>query len=470
MCGIIGIISEFKDDVTYDVLEGLLCLQHRGQDSSGISNGTHCIKDRGYAINIFNNDNLKYLRKNLSIGHVRYATTKTNNKNQLQPFNIKLKYSVTLVHNGNIINVDEIKKILKNEYDYITNTTSDSELILQLFISKLYNYEKNNIEINKEIIFCVIAYLQDILIGSFSILMIIEDICFICFRDRYGIRPIQYGYDKETKSHMFSSESGIYNILNYKYVRDVQPGEIIYISTNTYQLTSKINNTTYLIPCIFEYLYFARSDSYINNISVYAARSKMGELLGTKIKKIQQEENLIIDCIVPVPDTSRIFAKGVQNVLNIPYHEALVKNRYIDRTFILESENEIKTSIKRKFTTIDYLIKDKNVLIVDDSIVRGNTSKHIVNILKRVGVKKIYIASASPPVMYSNNFGIFIQSSSECIAYNKSYSEIENILGIDKIIYNNLDEIIDLLKTLNNNIVDFETSMFDNRLCYKTYL
>lgn len=468
MCGIIGLISQFDKDVINKVLEGLLSLQHRGQDSSGISNGKLCIKDNGYAVNIFNTNVLEKLKSNIAIGHVRYSTTKVKDDKQIQPFVIEVDYKITLVHNGNIINIDYMKQYLSKKFGINSDSNSDSEILTQIIYAKLY-FEFNSV-INKDTIFQIVNFLQDNLIGSFSVIIIIEDLVLVCFRDRYGIRPLLYGIDKEKNSHLFSSESGVYETVNFEYIRDILPGETMYISNTTGDVYTNVNPKSYLIPCIFEYLYFARQDSYINEISVYQSRLLIGELLGKTILEKMNNENFEIDCIVPVPDTSRIFALGVHNVLKKPYHEALVKNRYIDRTFILENENEINKNIKRKLNTVDYLIKDKCVMVVDDSIVRGNTSKYVVSLLKKAGAKKVYIASASPPVCYPNNFGIFIESSKECIAFNRSLQEIEKILGIDKLIYNNLEDIIDVLKKLNKNVVDFEASMFNNDLCYKKYL
>jgi len=468
MCGIIGIISQYDKDVINKVLEGLLSLQHRGQDSSGISNGKLCIKDYGYAINIFNNNILEKLKSNIAIGHVRYSTTKVKDTKQIQPFVIDVDYKISLVHNGNIINIDYMKQYLSKRFGIISDSNSDSEILTQIIYAKLY-FEFTSI-INKDTIFEIVEFLQKNLIGSFSVILIIEDVAVVCFRDRYGIRPLLYGTNKSKGSHLFSSESGIYESVNFNFVRDILPGETMYISNITYDVYTNVNPKSYLIPCIFEYLYFARQDSYINEISVYQSRLLIGELLGKTILERMNNEKFEIDCIVPVPDTSRIFALGVHNILKVPYHEALVKNRYIDRTFILENENEINKNIKRKLNTVDHLIKDKCVMVVDDSIVRGNTSKYVVSLLKKAGAKKIYIASASPPVCYPNNFGIFIESCNECIAFNRSLKEIEKILGIDKIIYNNLENIINVLKSLNNKVIDFEVSMFNNELCYNNYL
>lgn len=470
MCGIIGVVSQIKNNVCYELLEGLLSLQHRGQDSSGISNGVNCIKKKGYAINVFDKDALDNLKGNMCIGHVRYATNTFNDIKHIQPFNTNISddCNVSMVHNGNVINTQQIKEELFSRYGMISEESSDSMLVFQLFMAKLcLDYDE---VISKENIFDIILYLQDVLVGSFSIIITFANKGLVCFRDRYGIRPLQYGFEEDTNSHLISSETGVYEVLNYTFVRDIKPGEIMYISKDDCEITSKFNKNCYMIPCLFEYLYFSRPDTYFNDISVYKARILIGELLGKKILKLREKENIEIDCIVPVPDTSRVFATGVCNILDIPYHEALVKNRYIDRTFIIENKNEINKNIKRKLNTIDYLVKDKNVLLVDDSIVRGNTSKYVVSLLKNAGAKKIMISSASPPVKYRNDFGIFIESSNECIAFERSYSEIEDILGIDKVIYNDLNEITSALKELNGNITDFECSMFNNEKCYEKYL
>ena len=466
MCGIVGIISQTKTNIIYEIVEGLLSLQHRGQDSCGISNGKNMIKDKGYAMNVFDVDKIEYLSSNIGIGHVRYATTKLNDVNQVQPFSLKLNFKATLVHNGNIINVEEIRNILKTEFKYESDSNSDSELVLQLFMAKLFRYEK----IDEKVIFSVSDYLQNVLIGSYCLLIIIDNVGLVCIRDKFGIRPLQIGYHNEGKSYIFCSESGVFGVLGYKFLRDVMPGETIFICSKSFYYYSAVTNKSILVPCLFEYLYFARPDSLLNSISVHQSRIKIGRLLGNKIKKIKEEMNLNIDYLVPVPDTSRIFATGVGQILNdVEYAEALVKNRYIDRTFILENKKQINKNIRRKLSTVDYLLKDRDILIIDDSIVRGNTMRYVVSILKNAGVKKIYLGSASPPIKFANNFGIFIESPEECIANGRIEKEIEKVLGIDKIIYNNLEEIIDELKKMNKNIVDFETSMFNNELCYKKY-
>ena len=447
MCGILGIFSK-NNDIPIKIYEGLAYLQHRGQDSAGICNETKCIKKNGLVKDIFTQDDLNELMSNICIGHVRYGTTGVFNDNTIQPL-IKEEHSriFSLCHNGNINNLTELSKII-NKYDL----SSDSEYILELFLYKLKEYD----EISTRNIFEVCDYLMATLKGSYSILILIQDFGMVCFRDKFGIRPLAYGISNG--EYIISSESAVFDILGHQLVRDVFPGETIVFEKNTKPRFYKRKNSS-LNPCLFEYIYFSRIDSVLDKISVYDARYKLGMLLGERIKKININD---IDMIVPVPDSSLIFALGLQESLNIKIQYGLVKNPYIERTFIMKDDKIINKSIKRKLNVVKNVLQGKNILIVDDSIVRGNTSSHIVNLAKKAGANKIYMSSGAPPILHPNKYGIFIETRKELIAVNRSFKNIADVLGCNQVIYNDLDEIINCLKQINPEIDGFETSMFND--------
>ena len=440
MCGIIGIFN--KDiNASIQVYEGLNHLQHRGQDSAGICNENTCIKDSGLVKNIFSECEMETLNSDIAIVHVRYATTPSFTVSTIQPL---MRDNISICHNGNIINTHEIENItnIKNE--------SDTGNILDLFL-----YTLENKEITYDIIIEICNKLITILKGSYSIVFLIKNFGIFCLRDKFGIRPLIYG--KRGNNYIVSSESSVIDLLEYQTIRDVYPGEVIVFEKNKLPRFHKFGNCK-LYPCLFEYIYFSRNDSIIDGISIYESRYKMGFLLGEKIKKM----NLNIDIIVPVPDTSIIFGLGLQESLNIPLQNGFVKNNYIDRTFIMKNNQIINKNIKRKINGIKHVMKEKNVLIVDDSIVRGNTSSHIVYLAKKAGSKNIYFGSGCAQILYPNKYGIYIPSRQELIAVNRTDEDIADILGAQKVIYNDLYEVVNCLKKLNPNLDGFETSMFNN--------
>ena len=479
MCGLIGIISN-KNDVPIKLYEGLTYLQHRGQDSVGICNEQLCIKKKGLVKEVFTEDDLDQLKSNIGIGHVRYGTTGSFEDIIIQPLIREYPKRISLCHNGNINNLKYISEIIQK-----THLKSDSEYILELFLYKLkqlcnykpaptdaviYNYENNNninlqstkiqnteeCQITSSMIFEIMDYMMDILNGSYSVLILIEGFGMICFRDKFGIRPLVYGiYDN---TYVISSETVAVDVLGFQFVRDLNPGETIIFEQNNMPRFSQYKNNS-LHPCLFEYIYFSRIDSIMDGISIYDARYNLGKLLGERIKQMNIQD---IDIIVPVPDSSLIFALGLHEILNINIQYGLVKNPYIERTFIMKDNKIINQNIKRKLNGVKTILQNKNVLIVDDSIVRGNTSAHIVLLAKKMGANKIYMASGAPPVLYKNIYGIYIPDQTELIAYNRNFQNIADIIGANKVIYNDLNEVVTCLKKMNPNIVGFETSMFNN--------
>lgn len=448
MCGILGISSE-QNDISVKMYEGLTYLQHRGQDSVGIANEQLCIKSAGLVKNVFNEENLKTLKSNMCVGHVRYSTTGNFDQSSIQPLQSDFRgNNIFLCHNGNIVNIDDITSIIgNNEYE------SDSQYLLELFLHKLNDYDDISYEIICEICEFIIKNVK----GSYSVLMLIQNFGMIAFRDYYGIRPLAYGTLKN--NYIISSESNVITALEHQFVRDVHPGEIMIFEKN--KMPRFCNNIKgKLNPCLFEYIYFSRIDSVIDGICVYDARYKLGILLGEKIKSLNIQN---IDVIVPVPDSSLIFALGLQECLNIKLHYGFVKNNYIDRTFIMKENKIINKSIRLKINSVKSIFENKNVLIVDDSIVRGNTSKHIVHLAKTAGAKHVYFASGSPPILFPNKYGIYIPDKKELIADSRCFKSIADIIGATSVIYNDLYDTVNCLKQINPNVNGFEVSMFNNQ-------
>lgn len=458
MCGIVGIhCSENTNQIIYEIFEGLMALQHRGQDSVGIATTNRTVKRPGLVKYAFQHDDLTPLKDQMAIGHVRYATNGV--ADNIQPLYKSIPTRITLCHNGNIINVSEIKAILQDKYRITLNTESDSELLLVLFSAKLHellcNTEKDT-KINSQMIHEVSAYLHEVLHGSFCLLIMIQDYGLIAIRDKFGIRPFVWG--KKDNKYIVASESVCLNLLNYSTLRDVRPGETIVFENEGRDPVFYQYKETHLRPCLFEYIYFARADSAIEDISVHHARILIGQLLGKKMLK--KWDCSQIDVIVPVPDTSITFANGIQDIIHKPLREGYIKNRYIDRTFIMENNKMIQQNIKRKLSGIEHVFKNKNVLIVDDSIVRGNTSKHIIQIARSYGAKTIYFASCAPVVKETNQYGIYIPTREELVSFERTEEQIRELINVDYLIYNDLDKITEELKTLNCQIDGFETSMF----------
>ena len=451
MCGIVGILSIPNKHLKNELIQAMTYLQHRGQDSAGISmldiNGNmNLYKNMGLVSTVFSNDNIKTIDKSImGIGHVRYSTQGSNVIEEAQPFYTNSPYGISLVHNGNLTNTEELREylLLKNRH---INTNSDSEILLNVLAAE--------IEISPKDILDAVERTMKLLKGSYSVIASIKGLGMIAFRDPSGIRPLCYGISSD--GYMFTSESVAFTGSPYHRVMDIRPGECIWIHENRkleILLAPKIKKT----PCLFEYIYFARLDSIIDGISVYEARIKMGECLANKIKK--QIQNIDIDVVIPVPDTSRTYAIKVAEELHKPYREAFVKNRYIARTFIMsnsdESSNRTKM-VKMKLNTIDIEFKDKNVLIVDDSIVRGTTSRELVKLAKNAGAKQIWIASAAPPIRNVNKLGINISTREELIAYNRTPAEIARELNCDGVIYNELDIICEEIKKLEVNMYPYK--------------
>lgn len=466
MCGIFG-ISLFNENSNAFrfILNGITLLQHRGQDAAGISTcKENCIfthKDIGKVDEVFKNDRSEHLVGNYGIGHVRYSTTGNLSYEHSQPLYTNIPVGLSIVHNGNLINIDDLLSILNKNNIHI-NFGSDSEILLNYFALILKKNLKKNFTI-EDSIFKTVEDIMTSCKGSFSTIIMINGFGLVVFRDIYGIRPLCFGKN-EKLGYAIASESFSLESIDFNLVRDVRAGECILFTKN--ELNSQNIISQKLRPCLFEYIYFARPESIINGILVYQARKNMGEVLANKIindySKLLQE----IDVVMPIPDSGRISSLRASYILNKPYCEGLIKNNYIGRTFIMATQELRNKNLKMKLNTINQEFKDKTVLLIDDSIVRGNTSIQLIKLVKKAGAKKIIFASIAPPIIYPNFYGISIPTSKELIAYQKTNKEICEILGADYLIYNNLSDVENSCKCLNSDIDSFEKSCFDGSYIY----
>jgi amidophosphoribosyltransferase len=465
MCGIFGVLLQphpHPHPLIYQtILNGITVLQHRGQDAAGISvfNGKKVLlkKGLGKVEEIFMNENGNAFDGDYGIGHVRYSTTGNLSVDESQPLYTNSPFGLSIVHNGNLTNTPVLREYLESNKVHI-NTTSDSEVLLNYFALLLKDYLTTEDDCMDDAIFKTVEHIHSVCQGSYSVIIMINGYGLVVFRDPRGIRPLCYG-EKEGYGTVFSSESVAINPTQFDFVGDVFPGECIFITpfSKTKKSFSKKNEIKFT-PCLFEYIYFARPESMMNGILVYQARKNMGEALANKI--VNQHADLLetIDVVMPVPDSGRISALRAAYVLGKPYCEGLIKNNYIGRTFIMPTQASRNRNLRLKLNTIDQEIRGKTVLLIDDSIVRGNTSIQLVNLVKRAGAKKVVFASIAPPVVNPNVYGIAIPSFTELVAHNKTVDEVCQTIGADYLIYNDLDSVIEACRT--KDIIGFETSCF----------
>ena len=432
MCGFIGLIGE--KDVSRRLYTGLLTIQHRGQDSAGMitySGRFNMKKGNGLVRDVFNEKNLSYLKGNIGIAHVRYPTVGGGGAEDAQPFYVSIPYGIILAHNGNIVNYFSLKEEMEKKYYRDLNSTSDAELLLHVLAEEL----SRRIPFSIHNLFRAVEGVFKRALGSYSAVAYIRDRGFLAFRDPNGFKPIVFG--QKGKEFIFASESVVLDTLGFKLLRDLYPGEAIFIDKNGRVYKKRVVERPQT-SCIFEYVYFARPDSIIDGISVYEARLRLGRMLAEKIRKA----NLKIDVIIPVPDTSRAAAVAISEELGIPYREGFIKNRYIGRTFIMPSQELRQRSIRLKLNPIKEEFLGKNVLIIDDSIVRGNTSKEIISLVREMGAAKVYLGIYSPPLKYPCFYGIDMQTRGEFIAAERSVDEIKKYIGADELIYQDMHGLI----------------------------
>ena len=461
MCGIVGISAE--TNVAAEIYDSLLMLQHRGQDAAGMvvcdaDDKLQSRKSMGYVRDVFQQRHMSKLIGNYGIGHVRYPTAGGAGKEFAQPMYVNSPYGISLAHNGNLTNSTELGKQLFYAEMRHLNTDSDSEVLLNIFAHELG--KQREIYPSAKHIFRAVTKTHRRCDGAYAVLALITGHGILAFRDNNGIRPLSIGIrqGKTRDEYIIASEDALFESQGFKKLRDVEPGEAIFIDKKGNFFSEQCAEMPQKRPCIFEYVYFSRPDSKIDEISVYKARMRMGSRLANLIKK--QNPNHDIDVVIPIPDSSTTAALQLAVDLNVPYREGFVKNRYIGRTFIMPYQEERRKSVRRKLNILDLEFEGKNVLLVDDSIVRGTTSKKIIQMAKEAGANKVYFASAAPAIKYQNLYGIDMPATSELIAFNRTDEQVAKEIGADWLIYQTLDDLIASCKEGNPEIKEFETSIF----------
>ncbi|MGI1678210.1 MAG: amidophosphoribosyltransferase [Cellvibrionaceae bacterium] len=460
MCGLVGIVG--TSDVNLQLYDALTVLQHRGQDAAGI---VTCAggklaqqKANGLVKDVFLSRHMRRLLGNIGIGHVRYPTAGGSGPALAQPFYVNSPYGIALAHNGNLTNRKEVNELLyKTDLRHV-NTDSDSEVLLNVFAHELQALRK--LTPTEDDFFSAVEGLHKRVRGGYSAIVLIADYGIVGIRDPWGIRPLVYGKKTTDKGveYMIASESVALDVLGFTLVRDVAPGEAVYIDTHGKLHTRQCSPAAVLRPCIFEHVYFARPDSIMDGVSVYKARLRQGEKLGDKI--LREMPNHDIDVVVPIPDSSRVAGQALAQHLGVKFREGLVKNRYIGRTFIMPGQQQRKKSVRQKLNAIGLEFKGKNVLLVDDSIVRGTTCQQIIQMSREAGAAKVYFASAAPPVKYPNVYGIDMPSAEELIAHGRTTEEVCKEIGADWLVYQDLDDLIAASSEGNPDIPEFECSVF----------
>ena len=439
MCGIVGIVGQ--TEVAAQLYDGLAMLQHRGQDAAGIATADggklRVHKGNGLVRDVFDAKSMALLEGRVGVGHCRYPTAGSEGSDEAQPFYVNSPFGIALAHNGNLINTDALRREVFEQDRRNVNTESDSEVLLNVFAHELDTQKA----LTPEAAFRAIEGVNRRAKGGYAVVCTVLGLGLVAFRDPHGIRPLVLGKRATAGGDEFiiASESVALDVLGFERVRDVEPGEGIVITARGELFAQQCAPREAHAPCIFEYVYFARPDSMIEEISVHKARMRMGVTLGEKI--LRERPGHDIDVVIPIPDTSRDSALEIANVLGVKYREGFIKNRYIGRTFIMPGQGERAKSVKRKLNPIPLEFKNRVVLLVDDSIVRGTTSKQIVQMARDAGAKKVYLASAAPPVRYPNIYGIDMPSPDELVAHGRSEKEIEELLGCDWLIYQDLSDL-----------------------------
>ncbi|MBI5755205.1 amidophosphoribosyltransferase [Candidatus Peregrinibacteria bacterium] len=459
MCGIIGISG--NTDVVRELYDGLMALQHRGQDAAGIMtyDGTFYLKKGdGLVRDVFSLKHMLRLKGNLGIGHVRYPTAGCYESAEAQPFYVNSPYGICLVHNGNLTNDTELHKELLDNNRRHLNTKSDSEVILNVLADEILQLATP--ELSPKGLFNACGKVFQRVRGAYSVVAIIGGQGMLAMRDPLGIRPLIFGRRRTglEYEYIFASESVALDVLGFEILRNVQPGEVIFVDKHN-KVHSKQFGVKKWAPCIFEFIYLARPDSVLDDISVYKMRLRLGQKLASQIRKAK----LHIDSVVPVPDSSRSAAMALAHALRVPYREGLVKNRYIGRTFIMPGQAIRKKSIQFKLNPIPLEFRKKNVLLVDDSIVRGNTSRQIIRMVREAGARKVYFASSAPPLRYPCFYGVDMPTKSDFIANNLTVEEIRRAIEADALFYQTIPDMIEAARAGNRAITGFCKACFDGK-------
>lgn len=461
MCGLVGIVG--RAPVAPDIYDALTVLQHRGQDAAGMvtcsEDRFHQRKGEGLVRDVFRQHHMQRMHGNIGIGHVRYPTAGSAGAANAQPFYVNSPYGIALAHNGNLINSQELRRNLFATEMRHLNTDSDSEVLLNVFAHELQ--ARGKLDPEPDDMFAAVEAVNRRCRGGYAAVAMLVNLGVVAFRDPHGIRPLVIGargtgLDRE---YMVASESVALDVLGYELLGDVAPGEAVFIDAHRQLHRRLCAENPVLNPCIFEHVYFARPDSLIDEISVYKTRKRQGASLARKILKERPDHD--IDVVIPIPDSSRTAGLALSQVLGIKYHEAFVKNRYIGRTFIMPGQSERRKSVRQKLNPIRLEFEGKNVLLVDDSIVRGTTSREIIEMARDAGANRVYLASAAPPVRYPNVYGIDMPSSRELIAHGRTVDEIAALINADWLIYQDLDELVRCSQEGNPAVQTFECSVFD---------
>ncbi len=460
MCGIIGTVG--NSSAAADLYTGLLMLQHRGQDAAGIvtfDNRFHSKKENGLVTEIFGDEDSLGLQGNLGIGHVRYRTTGSLDPSGAQPFVLYNPFGVALIHNGNLTNYNELKDLVCNTYHRYLNSDSDTEVLANVFSQKLMEVKTDGISVEE--IFKAVTGTMETLKGSYAIIALLANHGLLAFRDPYAIRPLVYGKRENGSGteYMVASESVALESQGFEIIADVQPGEAIFIDMNNKFYQAQCVEPKAKKPCIFEYVYLARPDSLMDDVSVYKTRLRMGEKLAEKIKA----SGIEIDSVIPIPETARPTAITIAQELGKPYREGLIKNRYVGRTFIMPGNEQRKKSIKQKLNPVVLELKNKNVLLVDDSIVRGNTARKIVEMVRASGAKNVYFASACPPILNPCVYGVDIPTRKELVAVNLTHEQIAKEISADAIFYQEVEDLIEAAGVGSEQTNEFCTGCLDGR-------
>ena len=470
MCGILGIVGQPNSHVNQLLYDGLTVLQHRGQDAAGILTDTgghfRLRKSNGLVSDVFYKRHMLRLEGNVGIGHVRYPTAGSSSRAEAQPFYVNSPYGIALAHNGNLTNAEELGRYLRNECMRHVNTTSDSELLLNALAVELGQRStalniQGDPHMNIETVFGAVGAVNDRVRGGYACVSVIAGYGLLAFRDPNGIRPLVYGkreIEGQTE-YIVASESVAITALGFEIVRDVRPGEAIFISLIGPCFPRQCSKPAGYTPCIFEHVYFARPDSVIDGMSVYQSRLNQGQRLAERLMESWPDHD--IDVVIPIPDSGRIAALQMAKTLNVPYREGFVKNRYVGRTFIMPGQAMREKSVRRKLNAIENEFRGKNVLLVDDSIVRGTTSAQIIEMAREVGSNKVYFASAAPPVRHPNVYGIDMPAVNEFIANGRTIDEINQTIGSDRLFYQTLEDLVETTLQDGSEVLGFDSSCFN---------
>lgn len=461
MCGFIGIYGPDGVDVAGEIYEGLLAVQHRGQDAAGITTFTdsfHVKKGLGLVLEIFDEKNMARLQGNLGVGHVRYPTVGGNRNDDAQPFHLTFPVGVAMAHNGNVSNYAELVERYFKKNGARLNSSCDLEVILLVFARTLSERLSPGKQLGPEDVFAAVRSVFDEIRGAYSVVATLPDIGMVCFRDPYGIKPICFGVKEGEGGRWFAcaSESVVLDVNGYQRAFDVGPGEAVFVDTSRRVIRRRLVVKPHR-PCIFELVYFARPDSFLDDISVYKTRARFGEALA---EQWLESGAPTPDAIIPIPDSSRDAALAMALRMGVPYREGLVKNRYIGRTFIMPNQSSRRSSVRRKLNPIKIEFEGKDVLLVDDSIVRGTTSRRIVQMARDAGARKVYFAACSPPLVAPCPYGIDMSTKTEFVATDRTNAQIAERLGVDYLLYLDRDRMNAAARAGNPDITEFCNACF----------